>query len=51
MAKLEEGDWISGNITEKERAVVEAIMAMPRYINEDTGSSIVFLKRQKEGLT
>lgn len=37
MAKLDESDWTSGNITEKERAIVEAIMAMPRYIDEVEG--------------
>ncbi|EIM87694.1 uncharacterized protein STEHIDRAFT_139279 [Stereum hirsutum FP-91666 SS1] len=34
VAKLDESDWTSGNITEEERAIVEAIMAMPRYIDE-----------------
>lgn len=37
VAKLDESDWTSGNITEKERAIVEAIMAMPRYIDEVEG--------------
>lgn len=37
VAKLDESDWTSGNITEQERAVVEAIMAMPRYIDEVEG--------------
>lgn len=39
VARLEESDWTSGNITEKERAVVEAIMAMPRYIDDAKGNA------------